>query len=74
MSNNRVVLWVCFSQFESLLWQSVREHRAIGSMKKREGRREVLVIYWLMGIKKGIPLYPNLVNLKSNTMKNTVQR
>ena len=25
-------------------------------------------------IKKGIPLYPNLVNLKSNTMKNTVQR
>ncbi len=23
--------------------------------------------------KKGIPLYPNLVNLKSNTMKNTVQ-
>ena len=28
-----------------------------------------------MGIKKGIPLYPNLfVNLKSNTMKNTLQR
>ena len=26
------------------------------------------------GIKKGIPLYPNLVNLKSNTMKNTMQR
>ena len=25
------------------------------------------------GIKKGIPLYPNLVNLKSNTMKNTMQ-
>ncbi len=25
-------------------------------------------------IKKGIPLYPNLVNLKSNTMKNTMQR
>ena len=24
--------------------------------------------------KKGIPLYPNLVNLKSNTMKNTMQR
>ena len=23
--------------------------------------------------KKGIPLYPNLVNLKSNTMKNTLQ-
>ena len=22
--------------------------------------------------KKGIPLYPNLVNLKSNTMKNTM--
>ena len=27
-----------------------------------------------MDIKKGIPLYPNLVNLKSNTMKNTLQR
>ena len=27
----------------------------------------------LLGIKKGIPLYPNLVNLKSNTMKNTMQ-
>ena len=27
----------------------------------------------LKGIKKGIPLYPNLVNLKSNTMKNTMQ-
>ena len=26
------------------------------------------------GQKKGIPLYPNLVNLKSNTMKNTLQR
>ena len=26
------------------------------------------------GTKKGIPLYPNLVNLKSNTMKNTMQR
>ena len=26
------------------------------------------------GIKKGIPLYPNLINLKSNTMKNTVQK
>ena len=25
------------------------------------------------GTKKGIPLYPNLVNLKSNTMKNTLQ-
>ena len=25
-------------------------------------------------IKKGIPPYPNLVNLKSNTMKNTIQR
>ncbi len=24
--------------------------------------------------KKGIPPYPNLVNLKSNTMKNTMQR
>ena len=24
--------------------------------------------------KNGIPLYPNLVNLKSNTMKNTLQR
>ena len=24
--------------------------------------------------KNGIPLYPNLVNLKSNTMKNTMQR
>ena len=28
----------------------------------------------LIGIKKGVPLYSNLVNLKSNTMKNTVQR
>ena len=27
-----------------------------------------------MDIKKGIPLYPNLVNLKSNTMKNTMQK
>ena len=27
-----------------------------------------------MGIKKGVPLYSNLVNLKSNTMKNIVQR
>ena len=27
-----------------------------------------------IGIKKGIPLYPNLVNLKSNTMKNTMQK
>ena len=24
--------------------------------------------------KKGVPLYSNLVNLKSNTMKNTMQR
>ncbi len=45
MSNNRVVLWVCFSQFESLLWQSVREHRAMGGREKREEWREVLVIY-----------------------------
>ena len=28
----------------------------------------------LLGKKNGIPLYPNLVNLKSNTMKNTLQR
>ena len=28
----------------------------------------------LFGKKNGIPLYPNLVNLKSNTMKNTLQR
>ena len=28
----------------------------------------------LKDIKKGIPLYPNLVNLTSNTMKNTVQK
>ena len=27
-----------------------------------------------MDIKKGVPLYSNLVNLKSNTMKNTLQR
>ena len=27
-----------------------------------------------MGKKKGVPLYSNLVNLKSNTMKNTMQR
>ena len=26
-----------------------------------------------MGKKNGVPLYSNLVNLKSNTMKNTVQ-
>ena len=26
------------------------------------------------GIKKGVPLYSNLVNLKSNTMKNTMQK
>ena len=26
------------------------------------------------GIKKGVPLYSNRVNLKSNTMKNTLQR
>jgi hypothetical protein len=26
------------------------------------------------GIKKGAPLSPNLINLKSNTMKNTMQR
>ena len=26
------------------------------------------------GIKKGVPLYSNLVNLKSNSMKNTMQR
>ena len=26
-----------------------------------------------MGIKIGVPLYSNLVNLKSNTMKNTMQ-
>ncbi len=26
-----------------------------------------------VGIKKGVPLYSNLVNLKSNTMKNTSQ-
>ncbi len=30
--------------------------------------------YSHMDTKNGIPLYPNLVNLKSNTMKNTVQR
>ena len=28
----------------------------------------------VQGKKNGIPLYPNLVNLKSNTMKNTLQR
>ena len=28
----------------------------------------------LLSKKNGIPLYPNLVNLKSNTMKNTLQR
>jgi hypothetical protein len=26
------------------------------------------------GIKKGVPLYSTFVNLKSNTMKNTLQR
>ena len=30
--------------------------------------------FWEKGNKNGIPLYPNLVNLKSNTMKNTMQR
>ena len=30
--------------------------------------------FWEKGKKNGIPLYPNLVNLKSNTMKNTMQR
>ena len=30
---------------------------------------------WHTGIKKGFPLKPNLfINLKSNTMKNTMQR
>jgi len=29
---------------------------------------------WDMDIKKGAPLSPNLLNLKSNTMKNTMQR
>ena len=29
---------------------------------------------WHRDKKNGIPLYPNLVNLKSNTMKNTMQR
>ena len=29
--------------------------------------------FWEKGKKNGIPLYPNLVNLKSNTMKNTMQ-
>ena len=28
----------------------------------------------LLSKKKGMPLHPNLVNLKSNTMKNTLQR
>ena len=28
---------------------------------------------FLKGHKKGVPLYSNLVNLKSNTMKNTMQ-
>ena len=38
----------------------------------RRGKERLFCL--LPGIKKGIPLYPNLVNLKSNTMKNTMQR
>ena len=34
---------------------------------------ENFVFHRLQGTKKGVPLYSNLVNLKSNTMKNTVQ-
>ena len=30
--------------------------------------------FWEKGKKNGIPLYLNLFNLKSNTMKNTMQR
>lgn len=31
------------------------------------------ITYLTYGHKKGVPLYSNLVNLKSNTMKNTLQ-
>ena len=37
-------------------------------------RRDLFYPLNYKSIKKGIPLYPNLVNLKSNTMKNTMQR
>ena len=32
-----------------------------------------MILHTNIDIKKGVPLYSNLVNLKSNTMKNTVQ-
>jgi hypothetical protein len=41
-----------------------------------QGAYQCMAIYRVdvLSIKKGIPPYPNLVNLKSNTMKNTMQR
>ena len=49
--------------------------RASGSTNRRGGEKEGVIFGQIRvkGKKNGIPLYPNLVNLKSNTMKNTMR-
>ena len=66
-------------------WGSVSSSFAAGNHARRRCscresnpdlifRRDLFYPLNYKSIKKGIPLYPNLVNLKSNTMKNTMQR
>ena len=53
-----------------------REYKSASESTNRRGEKKRGVIFGqirVKGKKNGIPLYPNLVNLKSNTMKNTMR-
>ena len=49
---------------------SIRPNRKTNTTARENTMRGI----YRKGIKKGVPPYSNLVNLKSNTMKNTLQK
>ena len=49
---------------------SIRPNRKTNTTARENTMRRI----YRKGIKKGVPPYSNLVNLKSNTMKNTLQK
>ena len=72
-----VVLWVHYSVVFMLILFLFSLVYVVGKIRNVLLDRQILVnetaVGWLMDIKKGAPLRPNLINLKSNTMKNTIQ-
>ena len=71
---SRRIYWI----YREVLFYSYLHHlmKRSGFMRCRYGRTvgRYLRKLGVRAKKNGIPLYPNLVNLKSNTMKNTMQR